>query len=66
MSPAFEAPQTTAISHRKGRCVLFVGVALVFVWGLLELGGGIAWWVSTGEFFTWNRAALLQACDCQS
>ncbi len=46
--------QTT---RRKRRHRLFVAIALGFVYVIAELGGAIAWWASTGELFTWGRAA---------
>jgi hypothetical protein len=58
MTPALEASPASVSQRRKARRVLFVGVTLVLVVGLLELAGGLAWWISTGECFTWGRAAL--------
>lgn len=36
--------------------MLFACAALVLIGGLVELGGALAWWLATGELFTWSRA----------
>lgn len=53
--------QADPARQRRRRRRLFAAIALLFVYVLIELGGAVAWWASTGRFFTWARASEARA-----